>query len=371
MTPMRAAHIFFMVLVVASLSGCMAFNIFLRSPQESTETKYAATSDGWELGVYHYPATTAKKDKPPVILCHGMGVNSYFWNVLPENDLPSYLSRRGYDVWTLDLRGCGNSHRKNRFMRFVGFDLKREEKDPYYWTLDDYARYDLPAVIDMVREESGQDAVTWIGHSMGGMVMFAYLASMEEDQTDKVANFVALGSPVLMPQPPEKFVSSLEEMPEWLLQINAKYPAKSVAVVAPTFETPLDVMYYNKDNMDGQRIARMYANVMDNFQLGVIRQMKILVKEGEFKSHDETLNYRASLGRITCPSLFVAAKADPLGTPMSLNTSYREISSEDKSYLLLSRANGFRTDYGHCDMIMGRFASKEVFPQILAWLDEH
>jgi pimeloyl-ACP methyl ester carboxylesterase len=368
---MREAKILLSLLLSTALSGCMVFNIFLRSPQEAAETAYAPTTDGWELAVYHYPPKSAPKDKPPVILCHGMGVNSFFWNVVPENNFPVYLSSKGYDVWTLDLRGCGDSHRKNRFLRFVGFDLKKDAEDPYYWTLDDYAQYDLPAVIDFVCRETAKDKVTWIGHSMGGMVMFAYLTSADKEEKDKVANFVALGSPVLMPQPPEKFVASLEEMPEWALIINAKYPAKSVAVAAASLETPLDVMYYNKENMGPERIARMYANVMDNFQLGVIRQMKTLVKGGEFVSHDGSYNYRRHLSEITCPSLFVAAKADPLGTPTSLNASYMEVSSEDKSYLLLSRANGFSTNYGHCDMIMGKNASKEVYPYLLEWLGKH
>ncbi len=368
---MRTAKVFSVLLMSAGLSGCMVFNIFLRSPMKAAETKYASTSDGWKIAVYHYPPQKAGRDKPPVILCHGMGVNNYFWNVVPENDFPTYLSGKGYDVWSLDLRGNGNSHRKSRFFRFVGFDLKRGGEDPYYWTVDDYVRYDLPAVIDFVRSQTGKEKVTWIGHSMGGMAMFAYLTSGDKEQTDMIANFIALGAPVLMPQPPEKFVSTLEEMPEWALKINAKYPAKSVAIAAPSLETPLDVMYYNKDNMDPQRIARMYANVMDNFQLGVIRQMKILIKSGEFKSHDGKYNYRKNLSKITCPVLFVAAKCDALGTPMSLNSSYMEVSSQDKSYLLLSRANGYRINYGHCDMIMGKHARKEVFPYLLDWLSKH
>ena len=357
--------------VTICLSGCTALNIFLRSPMEATETMYAATSDGWQLAVYHYAPRKPKDDKPPVILCHGMGVNNYFWNVVPENDFPKYLSSRGYDVWTVDLRGACNSHRKRRMLGFMGFDLKRKKENPYYWTLDDYANFDLPTLIDFVRSETGKDRVTWMGHSMGGMVMFAYLTSMDKEAVDKVANFVALGSPVLIPQPPEKFVAGLEDMPEWALLINARYPAKSVAFAAASLETPLDIMYFNKVNMDSKRIARMYANVMDNFQLGVIRQMRILVSGGEFKSHDEEINYRQSLSKITCPMLFVAAKADALGTPMSLNTSFMEVSSSDKTYLVLSRANGYKINYGHCDMIMGIHAPKEVFPFIYNWLERH
>jgi len=368
---MRCEKILFVPLICAFLSGCMVFNIFLRSPMKAAETKYATTSDGWKIAVYHYPPQRAKKDKPPVILCHGMGVNSYFWNVVPENDFPTYLSAKGFDVWSLDLRGNGSSHRKNRFFRFVGFDLKRGGQDPYFWTVDDYVRYDLPAVIDFVRKQTGREKVTWIGHSMGGMAMFAFLTSMDKEETDEIANFVALGSPVIMPQPPEKFVASLEEMPEWALKINAKYPAKSVAIAAPSLETPLDVMYYNKQNMDPERIARMYANVMDNFQVGVIRQMNILVRSGDFKSHDGKYSYRENLPKIVCPVLFVAAKADALGTPMSLNLSFKEVSSEDKTYLLLSRANGYRMNYGHCDMIMGKYAPKEVFPYLAKWLEKH
>ena len=131
--------------------------------------------DGWRLGVRHYRPAHPDPGKLPVILCHGLGLNATFWTII-DNHLPAQLSERGYEVYVFDIRASGGKDRPgkndriNQFLRKTPFRERGESS----WTVDDLVRYDVPAILDYVERESGQTRVNWIGHSLGGMMMFPY-----------------------------------------------------------------------------------------------------------------------------------------------------------------------------------------------------
>ena len=88
------------------------------------------TDDGAEIVLtrYAHPGAVA------VVLCHGISSNARFWDLAPERSLAIDLHDRGYDVWNLDLRGHGLAERTGKGR------LQRPG-----WTVDDYAKHDLPA----------------------------------------------------------------------------------------------------------------------------------------------------------------------------------------------------------------------------------
>ena len=47
------------------------------------------------------------------------------------------------------------------------------------------------------------------------------------------------------------------------------------------------------------------------------------------------------------------------------------LGSAERSFVLLGTPAGFRRDYGHVDMVIGRDAADEVWPRIAGWLDAH
>ena len=64
-------------------------------------------------------------------------------------------------------------------------------------------RYDVPAILDYVQRETGHDRVNWVGHSMGGMLMFPYL-ELEPAGHERIANFVAMGSTIILADAPQR-----------------------------------------------------------------------------------------------------------------------------------------------------------------------
>jgi hypothetical protein len=47
---------------------------------------------------------------------------------------------------------------------------------------------------------------------------------------------------------------------------------------------------------------------------------------------------------------------------------HRRLGSKDKQFRVFGRINGYRADYGHDDIILGRYAQTEVFPYLRDWL---
>ena len=142
---------------------------------------FAPTADGWMLGIRHYHPVEPDPDKLPVVLCHGLGLNGTFWTIT-GNHLPSQLVDRGYEVFVVDMRGSGASYRDGT-IGWVNSGLRQTvipEVGNDEWNMDDQAIYDVPAILDYVAQKTGSDQVNWVGHSLGGMLMFAFLERSDQ-----------------------------------------------------------------------------------------------------------------------------------------------------------------------------------------------
>ena len=126
---------------------------------------------------------------PVAVLQHGMVNSSDVW-LLHQEDSPALkLSEDGFDVWLANSRGSKYSR------EHVDFD---PDSDPEFWnhSFIEMAMFDLPAVIDYVTEETKQEKVTYIAHSMGTTIGYAGIGMNPEYFIEKLNLFVQL-SPVV------------------------------------------------------------------------------------------------------------------------------------------------------------------------------
>ena len=176
------------LIIVVSVTLCGCTGPYIRTyGAKSTETYYFDTEDGWRLAIHHYPPEKQVRsidNRAPIILCHGLGYNSNFWVLDEEINFARYLSNRGYDVWVLSLRGSGLSTKPGLSIVKNIMDVRRGElrnmsfrPSQLNWNIDQYINYDIPATLNFVTEKTGKKQVVWIGHSLGGMIMYAYLDS--------------------------------------------------------------------------------------------------------------------------------------------------------------------------------------------------
>jgi len=103
---------------------------------------------------------------------------------MPWESLSYILADAGYDVWMGNQRGntYGKAH--------VNISVDSREFWEFSW--DQMAEFDFPAMIDYVRNNTGYDKISYIGHSEGTLVCFAALSEHPE-WASKINIFIGFG----------------------------------------------------------------------------------------------------------------------------------------------------------------------------------
>ena len=330
----------------------------------------AVTADGWRLGIRRIRPRQPDPGKLPVVLCHGLGLNGTFWTIT-DGHLPQQLAARGYEVFIVDLRGSGSSQRLGRIGR-INARLRQTpllELGEGKWTVDDQVRYDVPAVLDYVRRETGHDRVNWVGHSLGGMLMFAFLET--QPRPERIANFVAMGAAVHLVEAPDHDLLRANRALRVLLRfVSTGRMARPMMYYRPQALDRIDGFYFTAANVDRRTIDRFYGYTLENTGRGAMRQLDPFLEFGHFVSADRTIDYAQLLGRVRTPTLVVAGEGDCLSSMASNLTTFNALGSPDKSVLRFGKRDGHVDDYGHCDLVWSRYAPVEIFPPLIDWLDQ-
>ncbi len=323
------------------------------APSLPMETRFARTGDGWSLALHHYRPRRSRGPRP-VVLCPGIACNASFFDLGNGRGLAPYLAGKGYDVWVLDPRGRGESKRKRQNLRTS-------------WHFDDYVLKDLPAALQCVLEASGAGQVDWVGHSMGGMVAYAYTMLGLEPQ---LARLVAIGSPTF--QANSFWGWRLADALSSLLTVVPHFPLRKLAPLAALgigrAHRYLPMQIYNPRNMDRSAVDHLFRRVLDDISGTEIRQGLRFIRSQGFRSTSGPLKYSKCFGRIRIPSLILAGSEDRLAPPEDVMGAYDGLGSDIRSFHCFGSESGCETEYGHTDLLMGPRVAREVFPMIHAWL---
>ncbi|KAK8476495.1 hypothetical protein V6N13_112553 [Hibiscus sabdariffa] len=140
------------------------------------EEHAVTTKDGYILGMQRIPVGRsgggAPGTRPPVLLQHGLLMDSITWLLLPpEQSLAFVLSDNGYDVWLANSRGTKYSRGHTSLSHY----------DPAYWnwSWDELVAYDLPATIQYVHDQTGGQKLHYVGHSQGTLMALAAFSKVE------------------------------------------------------------------------------------------------------------------------------------------------------------------------------------------------
>jgi lysosomal acid lipase/cholesteryl ester hydrolase len=367
---MRFAYGFFCA-GLSMLAGCANMRCNAPSPDLRPCTDgYAYTDDGWKLGVRHYRPEHPDPGKLPVILCHGLGLNATFWTIT-DNHLPAQLAARGYDAYVFDFRGSGDDARLGRCDR-VNKALRGTvlcERGESSWTVDDLVKYDVPAVLDYVERETGQNRVNWIGHSLGGMLVFTYIEL--SPHPERIANFVGMGSTIIQAEIPQTDMLRANQGLRLLsLVASPGRLGRPLAFVRLPGMEMIDRFYYSNENVDRLTVSRFYGYTLEDTGPGALRQLAPYLRYGHMLSADGKVDYSAMLGQVTTPTLLVAGDGDIMSDVPSTELTFAGLGSPDKAMMRFGKSNGHVDDYGHCDLVWSRHASREIFPPIIDWLDQ-
>ncbi|WIG99434.1 alpha/beta fold hydrolase [Myxococcus sp. SDU36] len=305
------------------------------------------TDDGASIALGRYHPRGEKRFAQPVILCHGLGANRFHLDFDEQYSLARYLARSGFETWVLELRGRG---------------LAGDCPD---FNFDDQAEHDVRTAVRTVLS-TGAKEVLWVGHSKGGLMLYAHLAKTPQAP---VRAAVALGSPFTFAVQPglRTFIQRVE--PVLKLRVIPTSRVTSIALFgAPP--GPMSRYMMLAENMEPEVVRRALANVPADIAGGVARQFARWITTNRFTSYNGEFDYRESLSRVTIPFLLLAGSKDLLAPPMAVARAKEYLGGPVK-VLVAGKAHGFGADYGHADLVLGRRAPDEIFPLIEAFLSAH
>jgi UDP-N-acetylmuramate: L-alanyl-gamma-D-glutamyl-meso-diaminopimelate ligase len=319
------------------------------------QVHYADTEDGWQVALHRY-IPVERRYAEPVLLCHGMGANRNNFDLMDDRSLARDLRDRGFDVWSLELRGAGFSGRPKWYQ-------------PHRWTFrfEDYLEKDVRAALSLVREASGSDRVFWVGHSMGGLLGYAWLGKRGDHG---LAGLVAVSAPLLLGQ--SRTVRILRPFVWAMTWTRVVAFRPSARFFSPFMGWPpglLSRVSISKGGMRGPVLRRCMVNLVENSTAALLRQFLQWSRAGSFAPQGGEDDYLANLEKIEEPVLIMAADGDKLASPGSVTPAYQRVRSADKQLRIFGGDRGDDCEFGHGDILLGENVREVVFPEIIDWLE--
>ena len=343
------------VVVVAAVKAAYWFAItrLLFEQPLADEVHTVTTKDGWKIKLFRYRQREGEGGEP-VFICHGFAANHWNFALPNRNGLIDALAERGFDCWVVDLRGNRTS--------VPPAGMSRHEA-----TFDDYVLNDLPAALAFIREQTKQSKVHWVGHSMGGLLLYAYEAV---HGSDELASGTTLGAP-------PGFKGVVVSRHKRLLSFVRRYPAvaeaylRALAPLLPLFKPRTALLPINWDNVHEDVGARAFYNLVELPPPSVAETIMDAAVFQFLGVKENSVDVLAKLKGLRTPLLVIHGVLDPIATVENVRTFFDRLPSSDKRRLELSRANGHSADYDHVDLAFAVNGLEEVYAPIAEWIEAH
>ncbi|MFZ4583690.1 MAG: alpha/beta hydrolase [Acidimicrobiia bacterium] len=328
------------------------FEAALQWSTREDEQHFARTQDGWNISLRRYlPHGTRSL---PIVLGHGFAGSSWIFDLSEETSMAGALARAGFDTWSLDWRGRGDSWPDN------GAD------ESLQWCFDDFVFRDAPAAVAKVREITGAPAVLWVGMEESGIAAYAIAIS----QLAPIAAAVTMGSP-MWAVPEAEIPGVTTPLPE---RDGTRYRFSMVKEVGPILaaqESEYIDSSFRVDNTDWFVTGRYFRNGVPDEASEAVDQYKDWVEHDTMRSRDCSVVWSDRADEFTIPVLVMVAAFDKQRPPASVERTFAALGSADKTFIKVGKEHGFAHDYGHDDLVAGRHARIEVTGRIIDWLIDH
>jgi pimeloyl-ACP methyl ester carboxylesterase len=290
-----------------------------------------------------------RKDLRPVMIVPGYGMNNFIFRYHPNGlSMEAALAGAGFDVWSVNLRSQGGSRRKG------GERL---------YAIDDVALEDIPAAIEGILKHTvaeGADRVDAIGASLGGTVLFAYLALTKAPQ---IGSLIAMGAPMRWDDinPVLKAAFSVPELLGRIPIRGSQVLARAALPLIVKFPFVLQV-YMHPELVDTTDIGELTRTIEDpnpklNRQLGYWIRHKDLVLRG--------VNVTQALADRDNPLLCLIANGDGIVPRETALSPVRAMRSQVKDVMEIGDDS---QKYAHADLFICNNADKRIFFPMADWL---
>jgi len=326
-----------------------------------------------------------EKRRGAVILAPGIATNGNIYridsdgNCLLLNHNKSFanvLAAEGFDVYIYHPRYTERVY--NRYVtRYCKNSIFFDQvyKAPSDLTFLELANAEIPQLIQYVVNHSGCEQISWIGYSLGGMLIYAYC--MENDDP-YIRNIITIGSPITFNQlfirvipymnwasralglEEKSFLGAVSEnlvpltrmirnLPEWLVRFNA---------IAP--------FLFNPFNINGATVKTLLGKIVEPIPSSLENCFSGFIEKGYPSAQNYAFNYLKSLRSLQKQDkkfLFFYGPYDVLAPPDSVFLAH-EIISPDRPNLIKVPAAG------HLDLVVGLNSRHYLWLPIVEWLKD-
>jgi choline dehydrogenase-like flavoprotein len=324
------------------------------------------TADGVDLRLTRY----AGGDKGPVVCAPGFGTSTLAFSIdTTETNFVEFACDRSYDVWLFDYRAS---------------PLLASAQTQF--TLDEVATQDWPTAIAKVREVSGAADVQVAAHCVGSMsFLMAELAGLEGVRS-AVCSCLGLypKTETLNWIRAQAHLATIAEK-VGLKRMSTDYHPEQLDDRVVDKLLHLYPTHERCDNPVCRRILFLYGDVYDHDRLNeathrsihelfgtanatALRHVTAMVRKGRVVDSNGEDAYLPRIEQLKLPLAFIHGEHNHLFVPEGTS----------RTFDLLRESNGeslYRrhviSDYAHMDCWIGEHAARDVFPIVVAELDEH
>lgn len=269
---------------------------------------------------------------------------------------------------------------QDRLSKRVGDFKQRLELIPRYnWDFDNYLDEDIPSAMEYVRTQTKpkDGKLLAIGHSMGGMLLYALLSRCGFKGMDSgLASVTTIASTF--------DYSSSGTLLKYLLPV--KEPAQALNVSALPIDTMLEMAHplicrppyalswlttniSAPQMMDPEVIEKLVLNSLCPVPTKLLYQLATSVDKGGLRDRTGSFYYKDHISTTNVPILALAGDWDIVCPPDAVYETVKLIPQHIATFKVFGSPGG--PHYGHQDMISGRTAQSEIYPLVIQFLQRH
>jgi predicted alpha/beta hydrolase len=275
-----------------------------------------------------------------VILAHGLGTNRYAVDFREGRSLARALRDAGFAVYLLEHRAHASAVPPADGSRAFDFD--------------DIAALDLPAAVDAVLEHSGFSRAHWVGHAMGGQLLYGLLAHC---RGDGIAAAVSLCAPVRFAARPS--TTGAIRVLRHLLPRGARLPIRlTAAALSPAARGGA------RTCAEPAYARGVLVHATEDISGAMMRQVLQWLQSGALCDRHDRLDYAEALRGLDTPLMVLASQGDPLCPPEHAIPALDGLVGPTAIEIL-------GAEWAHFDVLLHARAADAVYPRIVSWLDQH
>ncbi len=303
--------------------------------------------------LYRYLRADPATRRTPIFLVLPLINRAYILDLRPGASFVEFLLDQGFDVFLIDWGIPGDEDRTIDLTTLI-------------------TRY-LPRAVAEAKRWAGVDQVTVLGYCIGGVLATCYTALHPKD----ARNLVLLTTPIdftdagQFGQMTAKGVFPIDRLADTYAVVPGSLPDLGAKLLNPvqsavgTYVRLWEKLADPEFDVSGWQAMYRWVNESVPFVGAAYRQLIVdFYQENRLAKGTLQIDGRpVRLSDIRCPLLNVAATADKIAPRPTTSVITSLVGSDDRSEAVI--------EGGHVGIVVGRTASRELWPRVAGWLADH